>query len=757
MKLKDYQNTAIEDLLGSCRKLLGIEEANIVFRSPTGSGKTIMMAELLKQLAEQAKQSSEKEHIFSFVWIAPQDLHQQSKDKLERYYTDTQILECKNYRDLNDRQIGENEILFLNWESTNKTKKNIIIKENERGDNLRKVIDNTIKNKHEIILIVDESHNSANTPIAKELIEMLRPSISVYVSATPSPSLPHAMIVIQIKDVKEEEMIKDSIIINDGFDSSTFDGDRKIRNDLPIKNLKEIVLEEAMRKRENLAKAFRTEGHNINPLLLVQLPDKTRGDKIEPVKDEIIDILENNGITEANGKLAIRLSGDRRNLKGIEKNDNEIEVMLFKQAIVLGWDCPRAHVLALFREWHSQTFSIQTLGRIMRMPLPDIGYFKNKILNLAYVYTSHQEIEIDKDIDKNYISPYTSNRRKDYENITLLSVYRKRQRDKTRLDPSFIDIFQQEAEKYDLKNKINIKGQEVSRDLIANQRYENIDKIASVKGDLDIKQHSLKDLQDYFDDFVRKNIEHITPENRSVARIREAIYKFLQKEFNLHYINPSHLTDEIFEDTDIVKNFSEVISIILSDNNNGFFITSIKNAVESYLNIKVKKEEELIIKEDWEIPEVIGYGSDYKKEQKQKSIMHPFYRHNDSTNIEGEFIADLEKSSKVKWWFKNGDHGSLYFAVPYEDNGNKKLFYVDFIVLLENGKIGLYDTKKGFTLKKGFALDLAAKEKMKGLKDYIDKNTNIIGGIVTNHNGAWHIMPQDLSKAVSEWDLLTDI
>ena len=147
-------------------KLLGIEKrCNIVFKSPTGSGKTIVLAELYEtRLVEQAKQSSEKEHIFSFVWIAPQDLHQQSKDKLERYYTDTQILECKNYRDLNDRQIGENEILFLNWESTNKTKKNIIIKENERGDNLRKVIDNTIKNKHEIILIVDESHNSA-TPL----------------------------------------------------------------------------------------------------------------------------------------------------------------------------------------------------------------------------------------------------------------------------------------------------------------------------------------------------------------------------------------------------------------------------------------------------------------------------------------------------------------------------------------------------------------------------------------------------------------
>ena len=44
--------------------------------------------------------------------------------------------------------------------------------------------------------------------------------------------------------------------------------------------------------------------------------------------------------------------------------------MIFKQAIALGWDCPRASHHVLFRQWKEETlvFSLQTLGRIMRMP-----------------------------------------------------------------------------------------------------------------------------------------------------------------------------------------------------------------------------------------------------------------------------------------------------------------------------------------------------------------------------------------------------
>ena len=51
-------------------------------------------------------------------------------------------------------------------------------------------------------------------------------------------------------------------------------------------------------------------------------------------------------ITVENGKLAVWLSEEKSNtLPNIEKRDNEVEVLIFKQAIALGWDCPRASIL----------------------------------------------------------------------------------------------------------------------------------------------------------------------------------------------------------------------------------------------------------------------------------------------------------------------------------------------------------------------------------------------------------------------------
>lgn len=92
------------------------------------------------------------------------------------------------------------------------------------------------------------------------------------------------------------------------------------------------------------------------------------------------------------------------------------------------------------------------------------------------------------------------------------------------------------------------------------------------------------------------------------------------------------------------------------------------------------------------------------------------------------FIGFLEKSDKVDWWFKNGDRDATFFAVPY-DNGEKKPFYIDFIVKLKDGKIGLFDTKAELTKQ-------VAGPKIDGLYEYIQnenkKGKNLFGGIVTN-------------------------
>jgi len=118
MQLKSYQEDAIEELLAKAKRLLGYAgEKKLVFKSPTGSGKTIMMAEFLKQLVNDrdVRQS------LSFIWTAPRQLHIQSRDKLEIYFEDSRALKCAFFDDLDDGKIDENEILFFNWESINTT------------------------------------------------------------------------------------------------------------------------------------------------------------------------------------------------------------------------------------------------------------------------------------------------------------------------------------------------------------------------------------------------------------------------------------------------------------------------------------------------------------------------------------------------------------------------------------------------------------------------------------------------------------
>ena len=100
--------------------------------------------------------------------------------------------------------------------------------------------------------------------------------------------------------------------------------------------------------------------------MLIQLPPRNVDEEIQ---EEVIKILKDRfDISEDNGKLAIYLSEGSVNRENIEIKDSPVEVMIFKEAIALGWDCPRAHILVQLRDWRSITFSMQTVGRITRMP-----------------------------------------------------------------------------------------------------------------------------------------------------------------------------------------------------------------------------------------------------------------------------------------------------------------------------------------------------------------------------------------------------
>jgi type III restriction enzyme len=720
MQLKIYQENAIEELLEKAKKLLGYSGCKkLVFKSPTGSGKTIMMAQFLKQLVDDR----ETRRSIGFIWTAPRQLHIQSRDKLENYFEASRALKCSYFEDLDDRKIGENEILFVNWEHINRADA-VYIRDNEQEFNLSKVLERSKEEGREIILVIDEAHHHATSEISQGLIQMIGPKLAVEVSAT--PVLKGDLYVdVMLEDVKRDGMIKKAVILNDEFINLIKQS--KIQTQKLSGGSEELVIGAAIKKRHGLIKSYQREKVNVNPLVLIQLPDRKTSLE-DRIRERVESILKNKykiSTEKDNNRLAIWLSGEHINKENVEKQDSEVEVLIFKQAIALGWDCPRAQILVLFRQWHSPIFSIQTVGRIMRMPEPDHGHYENEILNYGYVYTNLNNIEIQEDIAKDYITIYTSKRKDDYRPINLLSCNSKRHREKTRLSPFFIEIYLKVAKEHGLRRKIDVKAREPNMKIISDWKAENVDTLAGAKiiGDKTIRVGGF-DLQKLFDYFVRNGLQSGTvsfyPEDRSIGRVKESIYKFFKRELKMAYAD----------------RWEEIVSIILSEKNFQHFINVLDKAKEEYQKEVEKREPELEFEKNWNVKESLTFGSDYTKEDRKTSVMQPFYARYDSS-LEKEFVEFLEKSQNVEWWFKNGYRDATFFAVPY-DNGENKPFYADFIVKLKDGRIGLFDTKAGLTKQ-------VAGPKIDGLYKYIRsenrKGKKLFGGIVTNtgrdYQGRW--------------------
>jgi len=705
--LREYQERAVKNLLTRFDNLMRTSENEVcVLKAPTGSGKTIICAEFLKRFVKEPKDHGK----FSFIWISVRRLHDQSKDKLEWYYESDHAIQCSYFKDLVDNKIDENEILFINWDSINKKDINIFVKENEQDNNLNAILRNTKDEGRQIILIIDESHHTASSERSKELIDIISPKITLEVSATPELQDQASEIEkVSLSDVKEEEMIKSEIAVNPEF----------LNIKLGPKSATDLVLEQALKKRQELKTMYEKENSNINPLLLIQLPDKA--EKQEKKKDEVIKKLkENYKITEENGKMAIWLSEKKSDtLPNIEKNDNEVQVLLFKQAIALGWDCPRASILVIFRESTSVIFTIQVIGRIMRMP--EIRYYPNNPeLNRAFIFTNLSNFEIAKDYAKDYVTVYESKRRDDlYKPIHLKSVFLKRQRERTRLSGEFVKIFSTTATKHNLKNKIKLKPSKIVNPVIVDGLITNIDKTGEIdhKGTRDIRI-SETELQMRFDDFIRSACSPFAPRD-SGDRMKTALYQFFSDKKEFEKYDP------------------EIQKIILGKENVKTILNTINLSKETYKSKvinQLSEKREVIVDDDWGIPHLIPHNSKYEKKEAGLSIMEPFYTKKPS-EPEKLFMESLNDSKRINWWFKNGESEAKYFAVPYIDENRKdKGFYVDFIISFKDGSIGLFDTKSGRTAE-------GAGPRSDGLQKYIisenKKGKKLFGGILIDVNGTW--------------------
>jgi len=727
IELRDYQKEAIKNLYGKANRALSApDNVIVVFQAPTGSGKTLMVSEMLKKLVNDKK----NDRPFSFVWVSVRMLHEQSKEKLEKYYEDDRLIQCSYFEDLEDRKIGENEILFLNWHSINKKDINIYVRENEQDNNLNSIIQHTKEEGRDIVLIIDESHHTAKSEKSRELIEVIAPKVTLEVSAT--PHLQENMFEfekVHLADVKAEEMIKSEISINPEFEKKKI-GDR---------SADELVIESALLKRKWLQMKLKEENADINPLVLIQLPDAREG--MEDKKNSVIRILEEKfDITEKNERLAVWLSEQHSNaLTNIEKNDNKVEVLIFKQAIALGWDCPRASILVIFRESKSFDFTIQTIGRIMRMP--ELKYYNEPELNKGFVFTNLSDIKITEDYAKDYITIYEGKRDdKLYNKISIPSIYLKRQRERTRLSGRFATIFFEVAEEHELDDKIDLKPSRVINPIMSDGRIIDVDKAGEVehKGTIDIELNE-KELSDRFDRFIAHACSPYAPVDSS-DRMKTAIYLFIKQKYKIDKYDP------------------EAQRLVLAPENFQAFVNVINLAKEKYKTDVVQQlSEKREIQEtpEWEVPMFISYNSKYEKSDKSKSVIKPFYSARLS-EPERCFIEQLEVSKKIKWWYKNGEGEIKYFAVPYKDENNfERSFYVDFIVQFKDDTIGLFDTKGGITARD-------SEPRSNGLQRYLREQTKkkrkLWGGIVIYAAGTWRYYDKEKyhydPNSLSDWKIL---
>lgn len=766
MKLKSYQEKSIEKLVNTIAEQLDIDgmRRKIVFKAPTGAGKTVMVTEAMCRLHETIADLDCQYNQVAFIWIAPNALHIQSYLSMRNAFTETRRLSPVVYDELDlgcDGYIHPGDVFFVNWPSINK-QKNIMVRGSEQTASIFDIIERTT-HEHNIplVCIIDEEHIFASENAAKseKVLAQINPKVEVRVSATPKTLEPDAFIKIDRSQVINEGMIKMGISLNPDL--------RGARTD---EALNIFLLEEALKKRQQIAEAYKNLGININPLLLIQLPNdnsETLNQDEETLKDSLIQYLSIREKTTANGRLAIWLSNDKTNLDGIEKHDSLVDVLIFKQAIAMGWDCPRAAVLLIYRKLSSETFTIQTVGRIMRMPQQH--FYTNPILNTGYVYTdlSSDVIRIEAD-SLDYINKMHAFRRNGLQNVELTSWKEERTNKennvlrsnfkKVLLDyfvkewtltyqPSLFNFDEEEGNENNYTSKVAENRQEAAKHILL-----NISKIqVEIPTDMNI-----------LDEEGMIVAENKTGFARTPFELKQVFDKFCAgmlggwSKVKCLPVLQSALLDVLEQLFEIFE--TDAYRIVCSKQNQPKFADIIGRALNFYkTNILEKK-----LKADrgyvpflWCVPETIDY-KDNTNHERNDVVCHallPYFEQNNVSNPEKHFTRFLEDNSEhIDWWYKNGDSGSQHFAVLYDNSQRgKALFYVDYVIRMKNGQVLLFDTKS-------IGSDAEASNKHNALNDYMNEadnaDKNLKGGIIIEDGSNWKYCPMKIENTtdLTGWD-----
>lgn len=735
--LKNYQRDAVNEL----KQYISIgfkstSRKEVVFRAPTGSGKTFMAASLFEELAEENPSVN-----FCILWACPGkgELHKQSFDAVKTYLGGNPVCSLLEDDFFGSRKyIKDKEIVFINWEK-------LIQKDKETGkwaNNLMKdqedmnfidVIKKTKQNGTRVILVIDESHIGASQKarIQEFINTIIIPNIVLEMSATPLNN--HIDVEIEAQKVVDEGMIKEDVIVNQGIN--------KEDKTLAEQDSELLVLQKGYDKRQEIVEEYNKLNIAVNPLVLIQIPNVDEG---EAKKLVIKDFLREKGITEDNGKLKFWCD-DKGNFdkKAIKKNNDITEYLVFKTAVATGWDCPRAHILIKFRDGKSETFETQTIGRILRTA--EAKSYDNYLLDNAYIFTNIWSFETKQDTyNPNRIKTEWSKMRDGYNKLNvwsqtqLSSFYRSRQGDYNSADSrygayfikSFMKFFElKEEDKYtmsgQLKDRFELKGMNLDikvDDVVmeeTNIGVTSANEERNISGDLAKVTMAENDIQAQYNDLIRSNLSGL-----AYVRSKSPINSAIMDAFGIFY-NVFGRKEKVTSIMKIVVNNKNIFAEILSESTQEFREMISKEAYKKgeHYDFKIEESRPYSIETHTELVPSI------------KSLYKPLYvlkdnQGNPDNQLEKDFLNYLDSQNVVEWYWENGTElMRVNFGISY--NNGMNTFQPDFIVKFKNDSVGIFDTKP---------VDHRVEDttvKANALYDYlVNINTNrgsapkIIGGIV---------------------------
>lgn len=737
--LFEFQEDCVSYLIEKTTEVNG--NRTIVVKSPTGSGKTVILIDFIDKYIEFAHEKT------AFVWFCPGDgeLEEQSKKKMEELASH---LKAMDLQDVLTGGFKKDSTTFINWQMvTNKNNKSIT--ENERK-NLFDRINDAHRNGLNFIIIVDEEHKH-NTTKANDIINAFSAKHIIRVSATAKQSKLDEWYEIDEIEVINSGLITRAMYINE---------DVEINDEMTLSTESKYLIELADKKRKEILSEYGKLHKNIRPLVIIQFPNSS-DKQIERVEKQLKDL----GYTYENKLVAKWMAdtNDKINIENVTELNASPSFLLIKQAISTGWDCPRAKILIKLRENMSEDFEIQTIGRIRRMP--EAKHYDIEVLDCCYLYTfdeKYKESVIDS-MSNSYetVRLFLKNKCKTFQ---LEKELRDQDYDGIGLADIYDNIFRFYIEKYGLGSdkKENKKILENNGFIIGNKIYgyfrrgrfatfkdiamEEIADYGEVSYEVNTHEHGLDLLHSI--DLIKKAVSMTSENVRAVLRRLFATRPRIKNKILL--LNKSEWYAFVINNTrKIREDFKEVASQDIYQVYRGqqrFFLKPKKAVFTIATEDKVRFDP---TENDIEV----FLSSAYEKYTTQMTV--------DGLRSTSERLFELhcENRDDIEWVYKNGDTGQQYMSIVYlQGLSGQFLFYPDYIVKKKNGEVWIIETKGGEQKGSSKNIDKMAENKFLAFKEYTEKH-NVNWGFVRDKNSRLFINNTFYNESLSNdsWKPLKEV